>query len=299
MLILWTLLAALACAVTAWFWLVRVPAAPVPTLGAALDRLTIDVAGTRRTALAYVPKGLAPQSPLLIVLHGTGQDGATIRRYTSFAFDRFADQGGFAVYYPDGLGKAWNDCRPKSGTADDVGFLDALIERATQDHKVDAGRVHVFGFSNGGQMAFRLASERPGRFAGLATAAATLPTPDYNTCKSEPPTPPILLAHGMDDPISPYGGGHVTIFHLIDRGYAISAEATGVNFAARNGLAAPAPDGDNRWSVSRNGRPWVTRLAFPNGGHTIPQPHFRFPRLMGGTPTFDLPAEIVRFFGLA
>jgi len=52
------------------------PAPPLPPLGAAIRRNTIRVGGEDRTYLTYVPASLTPQSALVIVLHGSGMDGA-------------------------------------------------------------------------------------------------------------------------------------------------------------------------------------------------------------------------------
>ena len=54
---------------------------------------------------------------------------------------------------------------------DDVAFFDAMVDDLKQTYTVDAKRLYVTGFSNGGQMAGRLAAERSTVFAAGASSA--------------------------------------------------------------------------------------------------------------------------------
>ena len=126
---------ALIGAAYAYYW--YSPAPPLPPLGAAIRRNTIRVGGEDRTYLTYVPANLPPQSALVIVLHGSGMDGARMRLCTGYEFDRLADRHGFVVLYPDGYRRNWNDCRKnatfpaKRENIDDMSFMRELIARAT------------------------------------------------------------------------------------------------------------------------------------------------------------------------
>jgi hypothetical protein len=79
--------------------------------------------------MLYVPRQLSAHAPLLVLLHGSRQTGASFRRATGYAFDRLADQHGFVAVYPDGYDRHWNDCRHRGRYAarklglDDVGFV--------------------------------------------------------------------------------------------------------------------------------------------------------------------------------
>ena len=87
------------------------PAPPLPSLTATIRKSTVHVGGRDRSYLIYVPANLPPQAALVIVLHGSGMDGARMRLCTGYEFDRLADQHGFVVIYPDGYRRNWNDCR--------------------------------------------------------------------------------------------------------------------------------------------------------------------------------------------
>ena len=61
--------------------------------------------------------------------------------------------------------------------ADDVAYLDAVLDLLASGYVVDADRIHASGFSNGGGMTSRLALERADRFAAIAAAAGALKLP--------------------------------------------------------------------------------------------------------------------------
>ncbi len=132
---------------------------------------------------------------------------------TAYEFETLADRGNFIVVYPDGFERYWNDCRKrgafsaKTRNVDDVGFIHTLIDRFREDFGVDSAHVFVMGFSNGGQMAFRLALELPLEIAGIAAVAANLPAPDNCACREAERPVPVLIVNGTADPINPYAGG--------------------------------------------------------------------------------------------
>jgi len=182
--------------------------------------------------------------------------------------------------------------------------------------------VFVTGFSNGGQMAFRLAARTPERIAGIAAIGAGLPTPDQWEGSGPKHPMPVLLIAGTRDPIMPYEGGEASVFGFQKRGTVRSAEATARAFAEVNGITeppvswppTPSPDGSGGFDESgdfegplvietrytQRGKEPVVAFAVRGGGHTIPNPDYRFPRLMGRTDdTLDAPAVIWAFFAEA
>lgn len=301
----------------AYGYFLYAPPPKVPPLSAASRRASLQVGARTRTYQVYVPAQLPPPAPLVLALHGAGTDGATLRRWTGYELDQLADRYGFAVAYPDGYQGNWNDCRrdgsfaAKTENIDDVGFMRALAAHLQAEYGLDPQRVYAFGYSNGGQLAFRLAIEAPRLVAAIAVAGASLPTPESFTCASEGPTAPVLLVSGTQDPISPYAGGPVTLFGFSPRGTARSARATAEAFAQRNGLreaptatqlphqhaADPTTVDCLRWGPAA--APGVLLYTVHGGGHVVPQPAFRFPRLLGRTThDLNLPAQAVAFFQL-
>ena len=107
---LWSALVLVALAGSLFAWFVYTPAAEVPRLTGTLSKGSIEVAGIKRTYLTYVPRGLARGAPLVVVMHGSGQNGAQVRIETGHAFDRLADEHHFAVVYPNAHEGYWDVC---------------------------------------------------------------------------------------------------------------------------------------------------------------------------------------------
>jgi polyhydroxybutyrate depolymerase len=312
--ILVLIVVALSGAAYAYYWYSPAPLAP--HLSTAVQRSTMRLGERERTYLAYVPANLPPKSALVIVLHGSGMDGKRMRECTGYEFDRLADQRGFAVLYPDGYRHNWNDCRmnatfpAKRENIDDMSFIRALIERCKAEQAIDDKRVYVFGYSNGGRMAFRLAMEAPEAIAAVTAVAASLPTPDASSCPQHGPTSRVMLVNGTDDPVSPYQGGVVRLFGLASsRGTVLSAKASARTLAERNGITAapvaarlPTDRPNDPTSVetliwSAAGKPICCLYSVHGGGHVIPQQAFRFPRLLGRTTSaLNAPIVAISFF---
>lgn len=63
--------------------------------------------------------------------------------------------------------------------ADDIGGIRQLARLMVGEWNADAKRLYVSGFSNGGEMAFRIAAEASDVFAAVATAAGTVIQSEY------------------------------------------------------------------------------------------------------------------------
>jgi poly(3-hydroxybutyrate) depolymerase len=71
----------------------------------------ISVNGEQRTYRLYLPPSLktAPV-PIVIALHGAVQTAAEFE--TDFGMNRIARRERFAVAYPEGINRVWDDARP-------------------------------------------------------------------------------------------------------------------------------------------------------------------------------------------
>ena len=162
-----------------------------------------------RTFLLHVPPsrprrfGLATAYPLVIVLHGSGANGATIRRMSQM--DSIADHEHFLVAYPDattgalGLGADWNagECcgAAHRGKVDDVAFVRALVGAMSREMPVDRRRIFVAGFSDGGRMAYHVACDLGARVAAIAVVSGSLVDRE---CVPARPIP-LIAFHGTSD----------------------------------------------------------------------------------------------------
>jgi polyhydroxybutyrate depolymerase len=249
----------------------------LPTTSRA-DSIVVD--GRERDYLLRLPPGEG-RAPLLLVLHGGGGRGRQIERHSDLTGPALA--AGFAVAYPDGIGRQWNDGRADLDAeavrdgVDDVAFLLALVDRLAAEGKVDPARVFVTGISNGGIMSFRLACEAAGRVAGVVTIVANLGVEVAGRCHPSRPVP-LLMLNGTADELVRYQGGPVVVFGKA-RGSVIGTEATLAIFGAANGcggfqpaaIADPADDGVGVEALAGQGCAAPTRLVrYVGGGHGWP-----------------------------
>jgi polyhydroxybutyrate depolymerase len=281
-------------------YFVYTPAPERPQLSGTLAKGAIEVAGLTRRYRTYVPRNLPKGAPLLVVMHGSGEGIEQIRVGTGYSFERLADQHGFAVAYPKSFASDWNDCssigdtKVNGASADDARFLAAMVDQLVGEIGLDPARVFAAGVSNGGSMAIRLALEQPARYRAVAAVIANLPAAQNFQCRPVARTTSLMIMNGTQDPLVPYAGGEVSLLGLFYKGgRVISSPATAQYFADRGRLgAAPrvsrtaAAEGisveHSRWS--NDGRTEVDLVTIHGGGHGLPQPYARRPRLLGPSP---------------
>lgn len=252
----------------------------------------IQAAGRTRTfVVAGAPEG-PPNRPLVLVFHGSRQDGEGHRRFTDRALDGLADEGRAVIAYLDGYRGNWNDARAQSAFParrhgiDDIAFAREVVRSLAATHGIDTSAVVGVGFSNGGQMILRLLHEAEGLLAGGVVVAATMPEREnflagFSTSAARPV--PVTIVAGTSDPIVPFRGGRMPWWarklFAID-GTTLSATATAEYFAQRNGITE-APEshgaGPGRTPIEtiryrQEGRPPVTLHVVHGGGHTVPGP---------------------------
>ncbi len=286
----------------------------VPRLSGILTRGTMTLGELKRTYRTYVPRGLAKGAPLVIVMHGAGENGALIRIETGYGFERLAEEHRFAVVYPNAYEGYWDVCNivgdasENGRNIDDVGFLTGMADKLVSEIGVDPGRVFAAGSSRGGFMAFRLALEAPSRFRAVAAVSANVPSPENFKCKpTGQGTSSVMIMNGTDDPLVPFDGGSVSLFGLFYKmGKVRSSRESGQYFADLNHIAGTPERNETKvadgvrveqvlWRNNSNVE--VELVAVHGGGHGIPQPYRRHPRLLGPSPKEpNGPAVIWDFF---
>jgi polyhydroxybutyrate depolymerase len=300
---------------SAYAYFLYAPLPRVPPLSGHAKAHTMRIGTRVRQYIEYAPADLPAGAPLVIVLHGRLMNGNMMREMTGYEFDQAADREHFAVLYPDGYRRSWYDCRKdREETArlehvDDPGFIRALIAKENADLKIDARKVFIVGFSNGGHMAMDLAEQSPSPAAAVAVFATSEPVRAESDCPQTTATPPVMIVDGTADPIDPFAGGKANIFGVQRLGAVMPVVASAEALAQRNGVQAAETTTDlphrhaddpthvRKMSWSRGGKPYVVLYEIIGGGHVVPQPAFRYPRLFGRTSQdIDGPKMAVAFF---
>jgi methanethiol S-methyltransferase len=278
--------------------------------GAAEAELSLEVDGRQRRAMIVIPEGLTPEAPLVLAYHGSGGSPERFRRFLGGELERLAGSDGFVLAYPEAFGGRWHECRAEAPSAarrlgvDDVAFSRALIGELVRAYGIDRTRVYAVGFSGGGHMAYRMALEAPDAVAGVAVIAANLVHESQLGCFRAGDLPPLSLVVGTADLINPYRGGQAISPTGVPLGRVRSAEASALYFARGTGRAPRKETDvqpDTGTALERttwyDGACPVARLhTVRGGGHTVPGPASRFPRVLGKTdPAFPAVAAALDF----
>lgn len=127
-------------------------------------------------ARMFVPDGLAPHAPLVVVLHGCTQSAADYDAGSGWS--RLAARHGFALLYPQqtrrnnpSLCFNWFQPRDTRRGAGEVGSIHAMVEAMCRRHDLDRARVFVTGLSAGGAMTAAMLANHPETFAAGAIIA--------------------------------------------------------------------------------------------------------------------------------
>ncbi len=126
--------------------------------------------------LSYVPADLAPNAPLVVVLHGCTQ---TAEAYAAHAgWLTLADRFGFMIVAAqqtsaNNPNRCFNWFSPEDvgRGGGEAASIAAMVTHAVATHALDADRVFVTGLSAGGAMAAAMLASYPDLFAGGAVIA--------------------------------------------------------------------------------------------------------------------------------
>jgi polyhydroxybutyrate depolymerase len=184
------------------------PVKPTDPLGPGDHTRTLMMGEQKRTYLVHVPKSFDPKksAPVVLALHGAMMNGPMMVWFSGL--NKTSDKAGFIVVYPSGTGRDpflfWNAGGLKGkmaeGKADDVAFINQLVDDLGRVAKVDQKRVYACGMSNGGIMCYRLAAELSDRIAAIAPVAGSIAIDE-----SKPKRPvPVIHFHGSKDSIVPF-----------------------------------------------------------------------------------------------
>ncbi len=165
--------------------------------------------GEEREYVVYVPDsydGIAAV-PILFNFHGYGGNASEYMMETDMR--SLAESETFILVYPQGslLNGAphWNPSLPSienKSNADDLGFIEALVNKLSTEHVIDMKRIYACGYSNGGMMSYGLASHKSNLIAAVGSISGTMIETDI--MPSHPM--PVIKIHGTADDVLPYNG---------------------------------------------------------------------------------------------
>jgi poly(hydroxyalkanoate) depolymerase family esterase len=195
--------------------------------------IATGMAGARRFRLYRPPVVAAGERlPLMVMLHGCGQDANTFARSTRM--NRVALRNRFLVLYPeqDRLANAqgcWNWFDSTAGRAGgEAALIMKMIDQVCLLHSADPTRVAIAGLSAGASMAALLVTRHPARFRAVVMHSGVPPGTAHSTLSAlgamhghrttkpleatplevESGWPPLLVIHGDADKVVAQQNAH-------------------------------------------------------------------------------------------
>lgn len=186
-----------------------------PILPTGLLDETLQHDNLQREYLLYVPTTVTGTDPMPLVfsLHGAG--GTKESQYALSQFNVLADRENFILVTPEatplrvGNLAVWNQ-QSDPNRADDVGFIQALIQEVAGRYPINLDRVYLAGSSNGAFMALEATCRLSDQIAATAAVKGYMSTDQINACQPTTPTA-ILQLHGTADPMVPYSNVQPTV----------------------------------------------------------------------------------------
>jgi polyhydroxybutyrate depolymerase len=167
----------------------------------------LQVGESTRSYLMHIPPSYDPKkkTPVVLAFHGAVMTAEMMTLFSGL--NKKADEAGFIVVYPSGSGSGlfltWNagGFWKIANQADDIGFVNKLLDDLPKVANIDPKRIFATGMSNGAMMCYRVAAELSERIAAIAPVAGTLV---IDECKPSRPVP-VMHFHGRADKLVPFG----------------------------------------------------------------------------------------------
>lgn len=266
---------------------VATPTPPPATRGGGrweVGRWGLGPMAMRRYRL-YLPPGVRGPLPLVVLLHGCGQDSASFAATTRAAAN--ARAGGYAVLLPEQASEAnpnrcWNWFGREPVVATEAAILKAIVDHVCGAHRLRSDRVFALGLSAGGAMALTLALRYPGLFAAVGTHSGAVPhsassalqaghamrgrrSPELAALRQRlggRRLPPLIVIHGEADRSVAWANAEESVALWLGLMAPVVASA-GISRAARRGTRHPYAVTD--WKRDR--RAYVRMIRIAGLGH--------------------------------
>lgn len=206
---------------------------PPPGAGDWIPGMAMGPTGVRRFRLYRPPDiGFGERLPLMVMLHGCGQDAKSFA--TSTRMNRIAERERFLVLYPEQGRLAnpqgcWNWFDTTSGRAyGEAALIIKAIDQVCLLYPVDRARIAVAGLSAGASMAALLVTRYPMRFKAVVMHSGIPPGTAHSTVSAlsamhghratmplmatpvsmASSWPPLMVIHGGVDRVVSANNGH-------------------------------------------------------------------------------------------
>ncbi len=186
---------------------------------------TLDAGGGVHDVRVFVPTQVSSDpAPVVLNWHGLGSNGFEQAAFSGY--ETLAEEEGFVVVHPTGLGfdgepNSWQLGDVGDSGRDDLAFADALIDTLVADWCVDPDRIYSTGMSNGGLFTAVLVCERADRIAAAVSVAGVTHSDGCDPARAVP----YVAFHGTDDEVVPFAGsGESTLLEGLDLDEAELAE---------------------------------------------------------------------------
>jgi|GEM_PF-976230 len=228
----------------------------------------VSVNGVARSYLLYVPPSYSPATPAPVVMNLHGWAG-TSQSYMNYGDLRpQANADGFLLAYPQALvGPSgvteWDSAGPYAWGADEVGFMEALLNDLEANFSVNTDRCYILGFSSACSAVWDTACQLNDRIAAASTVAGVMWNWTQQGCAPTHPTP-VITIHGTIDNDMPYAGSPYSLSLI-----ATSQYWSQQNNGDPNAVTVSLPD-----IVPGDGST-VDRLTWGNGDNCTEVIHYR------------------------
>lgn len=183
----------------------------VPALAQKAEKRKITIDGRERSYVVYPVAPGAEPAPLLLLLHGSGRDAASVLG----PWQSLAKKERVVLIAPDSLNRAgW------STATDGPDFVRQIIDEVTKGGGIDPRRMYVFGHSAGGHHAIDLALLEAEYFAAAAVHAGVLIEPGAILRMADRKIP-ISMWNGINDRIVPIDAARSTLNTLKAAGFPV------------------------------------------------------------------------------
>ena len=182
----------------------------------------------RRLSLTHLVRepgrGGQTAPPLLLLLHGIGSNEEDLFGLAPYLDERFlvvSARAPVALAY-GGYGWFQIDFTPRGLVADvgqaekSLAMLPGFVDELVETYGADGSRVYLMGFSQGAMMSLAMTLTSPEKLAGVVAMSGRLPEHvlGRETDREALNGKPVLVTHGLYDPVLPIENGRAVRDHL-------------------------------------------------------------------------------------